>query len=87
MEKKDVKTVFLLKNEILLLSTNEAPKNLNFKFSLYFYKKNWKIIFYTEKKTLNWISIAVIMFVQVTFTYPERNGNNFNIISNSSPCK
>jgi len=39
MEKKDVKTVFLLKNEILLLSTNEAPKNLNFHFSLYFYNK------------------------------------------------
>jgi len=26
--------------------------------------------FYTEKKTLNWIPITFIMFIQVTFTYP-----------------
>jgi len=45
-------------------------------------KLPWQKCFYTEKKTLNWIPIAVIMFIYVTITYPDKS----KVAPTFSPC-
>jgi len=68
----------VVKNSNLLLKQdNGACFSKQIKLDSHWVRRKEKLLsppfffcFYTEKKTLNWIPITFIMFIQVTFTYP-----------------